>query len=127
MEYVFENNGLFDAIFDGKFWNETFGMGTLNSQPQVIEDETARHYIFDVPGATKENLKIDLVGNVLSLRYVTTDRFKRSRACVYVIPGDVDLDDDPIITLENGLAAITVGLRVLSIPSPAKKRQLRIT
>jgi len=118
---------LFDWSLNGGLFNDLFSGGSLGRRPTITDDELARHYDFEVPGATKDSLKADLDGNVLTIQYTTkTNRGTRSGQYIYVLPRDVDLEDDPAVSLEDGVCTVTVSLREPEVTSLPTRRNLPV-
>ena len=61
----------FKSMFNDDLWSSTFNSVTSGLSPRVIDDVDTRHYEFDIPGATKEKLCVELDNRLLTMSYVT--------------------------------------------------------
>ena len=138
---------LFDESFDRFFGGSTAGSETRTPAMDVSESDTAYTVVFDVPGATREQLKVSVEGKrvVLSTavaaaeaaapaegkeapvadakpadRALYRERFAVAYARTVVLPAEVDQTQSQA-KFENGVLTLTLAKKV-----PAGATQLSI-
>ncbi len=106
--------GLFDTFFDDFFTEDKLSLRT-----DLVENENNYLFKVDLPGVNKEDIKINIKNNYLTLEvekkeereeenknYLRKERFYGSASRSYYV-GNVNIDD-LTATFENGVLQITV-------------------
>lgn len=123
-----EVSDMLDQMWNGGLFNEIFGGGSVGRHPDVTTDGNTRHYDFEVPGATRDTLHVDLDRNILTIAWTTSKgRRDRQGQYIYVLPQDVDLTDDPVVSLSNGICSVSVSIVESKDSTPPPRRRLPIT
>lgn len=69
----------------------------------VQEDDASWTLCIDVPGVTREQLRVDVVGNTVTVE--TTAEAARRLSAAYELPNDIDVDKSEA-RLENGVLTL---------------------
>lgn len=109
-----KRRGLFDTFFDDFFTEDKLSLRT-----DLVENENNYLFKVDLPGVNKEDIKINIKNNYLTLEvekkeereeenknYLRKERFYGSASRSYYV-GNVNIDD-LTATFENGVLQITV-------------------
>ncbi len=80
-----------------------FSESTPAEQPASTTEDKAYELSFDVPGVSREQLSIDIEGNVI--RIETLPEAKRQYKAAYELPQDIDVSASEA-KLENGVLTL---------------------